>query len=134
MKIAKLILKYLFALFFASAGVNHFINTAFYLKIMPPYLPWHLPLVYLSGVFEIALGVMLLMPRFTRAAGWGLIALLIAVSPANVHMAVNAELYPEYSVAALWLRLPLQLVLIAWAYSYTSGAAPGRRRGEAAAA
>jgi uncharacterized membrane protein len=77
---------------------------------------------------------MLLMPRFTRAAGWGLIALLIAVSPANVHMAVNAELYPEYSVAALWLRLPLQLVLIAWAYSYTSGAAPGRRRGEAAAA
>jgi uncharacterized membrane protein len=134
MKTVKLILKYVFALFFVPAGVNHFINTAFYLKMMPPYLPWHPALVYLSGVCEIALGLLLLIPKFTRAAAWGLMALLIAVSPANIHMALNPELYPEFSAAALWLRLPLQLVLLAWAYRYTSGVAPRRGSdGEAAA-
>lgn len=115
----KLILKYLFAVFFVLAGVNHFINTAFYLKIMPPYLPWHLLLVYLSGVIEIVLGVMLLIPNFTRMAAWGLIALLIAIFPVNINMAINPELYPEYSTTALWIRLPLQFILLAWAYWYT---------------
>lgn len=121
----RLILKYLFALFFILAGFNHFINAAFYLKMMPPYLPWHLPLVYLSGLLEIVLGFLLLIPRFTRVAAWGLIALLVAVFPANIQMAINRELYPEYSAVALWLRLPLQLVLIAWAYRYTLPAVPG---------
>jgi uncharacterized membrane protein len=133
MRKIKLILKYLFAAFFVLAGFNHFINLAFYLKIMPPYLPMHAPLVYLSGVFEIVLGVLLLIPKFTRVAAWGLIALLIAVFPANIHMALNHELYPEYSVAALWLRLALQFVLIAWAYWYTSPVVE-RGRGAAAAA
>lgn len=119
MRKLKVVLKYLFAAFFVVAGVNHFVNPAFYLKIMPPYLPWHLPLVYASGVAETALGLLLLTRKFTRAAAWGLVALLVAVFPANVHMALNHGLYPEYSVAALWLRLPLQLVLIAWAYWYT---------------
>jgi uncharacterized membrane protein len=115
----KLILKILFAAFFVLAGVNHFINTGFYLKIMPPFLPWHLGLVHLSGVFEIVLGALLLIPKLTRVAAWGLIALLLAVFPANIHMAVNHALYPEYSATVLWLRLPLQFVLIAWAYWYT---------------
>ena len=119
MRRIKLALKYLFAAFFVLGGVNHFVNPAFYLRIMPPYLPWHLPLVYLSGAAEIALGLLLLTKRFTRAAAWGIIALLVAVAPANVHMAINRGLYPEYGVAALWLRLPLQLVLMAWAYWYT---------------
>lgn len=130
----KLILKYLFAVFFALAGFNHFFNTAFYLKIMPPFLPWHLLLVYLSGVIEIVLGVLLLIPKLTRAAAWGLIALLIAIFPVNINMALNQQLYPEYSVTALWIRLPLQFVLIAWAYWYTLPVDRGLKDSEAVTA
>ncbi|MBA3246820.1 MAG: DoxX family membrane protein [Pyrinomonadaceae bacterium] len=113
------VLKYLLGVFFVLAGLNHFINPDFYLKIMPPYLPWHLFLIYLSGFCEIVLGVMLLIPRYTRVAAWGMIALLVAVFPANIHMAVNSELYPNIHPVALWFRLPLQAVFIAWAYWYT---------------
>lgn len=112
-------LRWLFGLLFVLAGVNHFLRPAFYVRIMPPYLPWHLELVYLSGVFEVLLGAMLLVPRTTRLAAWGLIALLVAVFPANIHMALHPELFPEIPAAALWLRLPLQGVLIAWAFWYT---------------
>ena len=119
MDIVKLILKYLLAGVFVLAGINHFINPAFYLKMMPPVLPAHLFLVYLSGSFEIILGVLLLVPRFTRFAAWGLIALLIAVFPANIFMAQNTELFPEFNPVVIWLRLPLQLVLIAWTFFYT---------------
>jgi uncharacterized membrane protein len=119
MRKLKVILRYLLCVFFVLAGLNHFINPAFYLKSMPPYLPWHHFLIYLSGLFEIALGVLLLASAFTRVAAWGLIALLIAVFPANIHMAINPQLYPDISPAALWLRLPLQAVFIAWAYWYT---------------
>jgi uncharacterized membrane protein len=119
MRTLKLILQYVLAIFFILAGLYHFINPVFYLRIMPPYLPWHLFLVYLSGLFQIALGIMLLIPKFTRLAAWGLIALLIAVFPANVQMVLNPQLYPNLSPLALWLRLPLQGVFIAWAYWYT---------------
>jgi uncharacterized membrane protein len=122
MRKLKIILKYLLCVFFVAGGLNHFINPAFYLKIMPPCLPWHLFLVYLSGFFEAALGLLLLVPAFTRTAGWGLIALLIAVFPANIHMALNPQLFPDISPPALWLRLPLQAVLIAWAFWYTQQA------------
>lgn len=115
----KIILKYLFGIFFVLAGINHFANSAFYLRLMPPYLPWHLFLVNLSGLCEIGLGILLLIPKFTSLAGWGLIALLIAVFPANIHMAINPQLFPEFSPLLLWLRLPLQFGLIAWAYWYT---------------
>ena len=130
----KLILKFLFATFFVGAGLNHLLNPLFYLHIMPPYLPLPLLLVYLSGLIEIILGVLLLIPRLTRTAAWGLVALLIAVSPANFHMAVNHEFYPEYHVAALWARLPLQLVLLGWAYWYTRPIKQGKNGGEAVAA
>jgi uncharacterized membrane protein len=119
MRTLKLILQYVLAIFFILAGLYHFINPVFYLRIMPLYLPWHLFLVYLSGLFQIALGIMLLIPKFTRLAAWGLIALLIAVFPANVQMVLNPQLYPNLSPLALWLRLPLQGVFIAWAYWYT---------------
>lgn len=119
MRKLKIILKYLLCVFFVLGGLNHFINPGFYLKIMPPYLPWHLFLVYLSGFFEVALGVLLAVPAFTRTAAWGLIALLIAVFPANIHMALNPQLYPDISPPALWLRLPLQAVFILWAFWYT---------------
>lgn len=132
MQRTKLFLKYVFAVFFVLAGFNHFINTAFYVKIMPPYLPWHLPFVYLSGFFEIGLGILLLVPKFTRLAAWGLIALLIAVYPANIHMAINHQLYPEYSSMVLWLRLPIQIVLVAWAYWYTAPVIQNINGGKAA--
>ena len=127
MRLLKSILLYLLGLFFVLAGLNHFVSPAFYLRIMPPYLPWHLPLVYLSGFFEVLLGTLLLWPQVRRPAAWGLIALLVAVSPANVHMALHPELYPEISPALLWARLPLQLVLIGWAYQYTKMALKDRK-------
>lgn len=113
-------------LFFVAAGLNHFIRPDFYLRMMPPYLPWHAFLVMLSGVCEVVLGVLLLIPRFERVAAWGMMALLVAVLPANVQMATHPELYAEFSPVALWLRLPLQVVLLAWAYWYTR-AGVGRR-------
>ena len=119
MKIIKRISKCIFAVAFVIAGVNHFLNHDFYLRMMPPFLPAPLSLVYLSGVIEIALGVLLLVPHFSRLAAYGLIALLIAVFPANIYMAANPHLFVEYSPAALYLRLPLQLALIVWAFWFT---------------
>ncbi len=119
MRILKPALQYLLGLLLIVAGCSHFLNSDFFVSIMPPYLPWHLFLVYLSGIFEIALGILLLVPAFTQIAAWGLIALFIAVFPANIHMALHSELYPTLSPIALWVRLPFQAVLIAWAYWYT---------------
>jgi uncharacterized membrane protein len=104
------------ALFFVAAGSLHFLRPAPYLKIVPPSIPWPLAMVYISGVAEIAGGFGVLLPVFRRAAGWGLVALLIAVFPANVYMAldqVQATANP-LPVWILWARLPLQFVLIWW--------------------
>jgi len=125
---AKELLRWVYGALFALAGANHFMHTDFYLSIMPPYLPSHLALVYASGVCEIALGIALLFRSTQRIAAWGMIALIVAVTPANLHMAVHAELYPRFSPAALWIRLLLQVVLIAWAYWYTR---PIKSRGNA---
>ncbi len=103
----------------ALAGFNHFLNPVFYVRIMPPYLPWHSELIYLSGTIEAALGILLLNPKYSTVAAWAIIALFVAIFPANLHMALNSQLYPEFSPVALWLRLPLQGVLIAWAYWFT---------------
>lgn len=111
----------MFGLSFVLAGLYHFINPAFYLRMMPPFLPWHLFLIYLSGFFEMALGLLLLIPKYTQRAAWGLIALLVAVFPANIHMALNPQLFPDLPRVALWLRLPLQVVFIAWAFWLTRG-------------
>jgi len=108
-----------FGLFFIAAGVNHFLNPAFYLRMMPVYLSWHAELVAISGVAEVVLGAMLLVSRFRVVAALGLIALLIAVFPANLNMALHAEQFRPLSPVALWVRLPIQGVLIAWAYWYT---------------
>ncbi len=102
--------------FFVGGGVNHFLNPDFYVGIMPPYLPAHLELVYLSGVFEILGGILVLVPRVRAVAGWGLVVLLLAIFPANIHMALSPEQFPELPVFAHYLRLPLQAVFIAWAY------------------
>ena len=101
-----------------GAGTMHFMNPKFYLTIMPPYLPFHLGLVYLSGFFEVLLGVLLLVPRFTRLAAWGIVALLIAVFPANIYIYQHQELLPAPTMVH-FLRLPLQVVFLLWAYWHT---------------
>ncbi len=118
MTLLKTATRCLFGGFFVAAGANHFINPGFYTRMMPAYLAWHSELVAISGVAEVVLGAMLLVPRFQVMAAWGLIALLIAVFPANLNMAVHAEQFPTISQTALWIRLPLQGLLIAWAYWY----------------
>jgi uncharacterized membrane protein len=114
--------KWFFAALFVLGGIGHFVATDFYVKMMPPELPLHRALVLLSGVIEIALGVLLVIPKTSRFAAWGLIALLIAVFPANIHVYRHQEQFPLPPLIHL-LRLPLQGVLILWAFLYT-------RRGE----
>lgn len=111
----------MFALAFMVGGVLHFVNPRLYLSIMPPYIPWHAFWVYTSGVAELLLGGLLLVPQTQKFAAWGLIGLLLAVFPANLHMALHTEAYPTIPALALWLRLPLQAALIGWAYLYTKG-------------
>ena len=115
----KTISRYVCGLLYIAAGVNHFVKPDFYTQIMPPYLPWPLELVYLSGVAEAGLGGLLLVKRWSQLAAWGLIALLVAVFPANVHMALHPEQFEWASPAALYARLPIQALLIAWAYWHT---------------
>ncbi|MBK7076559.1 MAG: DoxX family protein [Myxococcales bacterium] len=104
-----------------AAGANHFVSPDPYVAMMPAALPAHLALVYVSGVAEIAGGLGLILPRTRRAAAWGLVLLLLAVFPANVNMAVNHLPLGERALPtwALWGRLPLQALLIAWAWWYT---------------
>ena len=111
---------------YVVAGVMHFVVPEAYVQVVPPVLPAPLALVYLSGVAEVALGVGVLVPQTRRYAAWGLIALLIAVFPANVYMATSGVAVQgtpfgtlDPSAAERWGRLPLQAVLVAWAWWYT---------------
>lgn len=117
----KEIFRILMVLFIVTAGVLHFVKPEPFVKIVPPYLPYPLALVYISGFFEILGGVGLLIPPVSQAAAWGLIALFIAVFPANVNMAVNQIQLSGIPNSPLlyWGRLPLQAVLIAWAWWFT---------------
>jgi len=122
MRYVKTILKFVFGLFFMLGGINHFRAEEFYMKLMPDYIPanLHLPAVHLSGVAEIVLGVLLLFRRTQRLAAWGLIALLIAVFPANIYAYQHSrEVFPDLDPAMHFWRLPLQGVMIAWAWWYT---------------
>lgn len=116
-------LRWAFGVLMIAQGVNHFVSADFFVSIMPPYLPWHLELVYASGVAEIAIGAGVLVARTRRLAAWGAFALLVAVFPANIHMALHPESYPTIPPAALWVRLPLQAVFFAWVW-WTCLAAP----------
>ena len=112
---AKIAFKYLLAIIMFVAGTMHFLNPQFYMTIMPPYLPLHLELVYVSGLCEVTLGVLLVVPRFSRLAAWGICALLIAVFPANIYLYQHQELVSA-SPMVHFLRLLLQGVLLLWAY------------------
>jgi len=107
------------AIFFINVGVDHFINPDFYLSIMPPALPLHLEAVYISGFFEVLGGVGVLVPRLRKIAGWGLFALLVAVYPANIYMALTPQAFPDTPLGALYFRLVLQFVFFYWAFSVT---------------
>ena len=112
--------------FYVVAGANHFANTDFYLPMMPPCLPNQRGLVYLSGLAEIVLGIAVLVPTTRRLAAWGIVLLLIAIFPANVHIALDdVPLFGATHGLGIWnwVRLPLQGVLIAWAWWYTRPAA-----------
>ena len=102
--------------FFLVAGTLHFLKPRPYVAIVPDALPRKLEIVYASGVAEIAGGAGVLAAPTRRAAGWWLIATLVAVFPANVNMAVNAERFRSVSAPLLWVRLPVQGLLIAWVW------------------
>jgi uncharacterized membrane protein len=116
-------LLYIMGVLYIGAGLNHFVHPEFYDRMMPAILPFPRQLAYLSGIMELLLGAGLMIPATRRFAAWGVIALLIGVFPANVNMAVHASAW-GLSVVYLFLRLPLQLLLIYWAYTYTQESIP----------
>jgi uncharacterized membrane protein len=112
--------------FYLLAGVSHFTQPGFFRQIVPSFLPAPDLLVAVSGVAEVMLGALVMVPATRRMAAWGIIALLIAVYPANVYQALyNPTLIDppawmgQPTQTALWIRLPLQFVLIYWAWRYT---------------
>ena len=111
---ARRISRYLLSAFFIAAGANHFLNPDIYLSMMPPWLPAREMMNQISEGAEVAGGLGILIPRTRRAAAIGLILLLLAVFPANLHVALHGWPGTDIPRWALWLRLPFQLALIAW--------------------
>lgn len=113
------IFRVLLGVFFVLAGINHFRIPEFYLSMIPPPLPPE-PVNVISGLAEMALGIGVLVPRTRRLAGWGLIALLIAIFPANIYAAFQGHIAgldaPSWT---LWARLPFQFVFLAWVWAVT---------------
>lgn len=111
--------RYIIGGLFIIAGILHFLKPQFFVQIMPDYIPYHLAMVYISGIAEIAGGIGILFEKTQIWAGWGLILLLIAVFPANINMTIESVQKSGYtslfSLATI-LRLPLQFVLIYWVY------------------
>ncbi|MEO5730088.1 MAG: DoxX family protein [Byssovorax sp.] len=121
MRRLKTVLRLVLAVAMIAVGVVHFVRPAGFVRIVPAFLPAPLALVLISGAAEILGGLGLLVPRTRRLAAWGLIALYIAVFPANVNMLVHEIPLGEAPVSplVLWLRLPFQALFIAWAYWMT---------------
>ena len=119
---AKRILLWVMAAFYVLGGFNHLMNPDFYVAIIPPALPNPEWLNVLSGLAEIVLGVSVLEPRVRVLAAWGIIALLIAIFPANVHVAMEnfgTGGTGTGNAAVNWVRLPFQALFIVWAWWYT---------------
>ena len=114
METARGVFRWVLAVFFVAAGLNHFRSPEVYLGMMPPWLPWPDAMNAISGAAEVLGGIGLLVPTTRRAAGWGLIALLVTVFPANVHVALQGKMPGlDFSPAVLWARLPFQAVAVA---------------------
>ena len=112
----------LLAGFFIFAGLNHFIQPEFYIAMIPPYLPAPEALNIISGLAEVAGGIGVLIPRLKKFAGIGLLLLLLAVFPANIHMALNEVKPPgmdDLQPWMAWARLPFQFVFFYWVYALT---------------
>jgi uncharacterized membrane protein len=110
---------YIMAAFYVAAGINHFANSKTYVSIMPSYLPYHLQLVYVSGICEFLFGLLLIPVAMRRVAAWLIIALLVAIFPANIQMMINDW---NDNMLQRWvtiIRLPIQVILIWWAYIFT---------------
>ena len=125
MAVLRIILRIVAAVFFIGAGANHFRNPGFYERIVPPGFPSPHILVAISGVAEMVGGFGLLIGPLRRSAGWGLIALLIAVFPANLYMAIEPDKFADLHLPG-WTflaRLPLQVVFIAWVWFVSLGPA-----------
>jgi len=117
-KLQKSILIVISSIFYSIVGIKHFIEPDYFLSIIPPYLPLHLELVYISGFFEILFGLMILFPKYRYYGAIGLILLLIAVFPANIYLAQSKEAQEAIGTSqqiAIW-RLPIQGILIWIAY------------------
>jgi len=119
--IVKLIIIYLMGISYMLVGTTHFLYPSFFLKIMPPYFPIRLELVYLSGIFECVLGFFLFFPKTRKLASWGLIALLIAVFPANINLAQSEEAQQALEISSIMavVRLPFQFLFIGIAFWFT---------------
>lgn len=118
--------RYLMGAIYALLGVNHFVNPEFYTKIMPLYLPAHLALVYLSGVAEIVLGIGVCIEATRRVSAWLIAAMLVVFLLVHVDMIQHADRYADVPLWGLWLRLPLQGLLIWWAWRYTRASSGAR--------
>ncbi|MGB3137984.1 MAG: DoxX family membrane protein [Nodosilinea sp.] len=119
-------LRVILAVCIVAAGILHFAVPDPFIRIVPEFLPAPAALVYISGVIEIGLGIGLLLPSVRQLSAWGMVALFIAVYPANLNMAIN-HIHISGIPDAWWfqaIRLPFQFVLIAWAYWYTRTEAP----------
>ena len=109
----KKIALYAFCLFFAAAGVGHFLLDSFFIMAMPEWVPFRPSIVYISGIMEILLALGLFLKQTRERAGVLIAIFLVLVFPVNIYMALTPENF-DLSPAALWIRLPLQLVLIWW--------------------
>jgi len=107
------------ALCYIAAGINHFVFPPMYMKIMPPWVPLHSLMVKVTGVLEVAFAILLIPPETRHAGAWLLIALLVAIFPANVQMAIKFRRKQNKYLWLAYTRLPLQAVLIWWAWLYT---------------
>ncbi len=125
----KIITIVIMSAFYVQIGIKHFTDPNWFMPIMPPALPYHLELIYISGGFEILFGLMLIFKRTRFLAGWGLILLLIAVYPANIYLAFNTDAQNDMNISsflASWVRLPIQFIFIGLAYWHSINQEPVR--------
>ena len=114
--LVKVVSVFVMGIFYIIVGIKHFQDPSWFVQIIPPILPYKYELVYISGFFEILLGILLMIPRFQSIAAKGLMALLICVYPANIYLAQTNGVALGISPLIAWGRLPFQFVFIGLAY------------------